>query len=121
MTPAQFTAALAALQWKQSDFCRKTGTNKATPSNWSLGHTPIPLWVDAYLGAMQDLAAFHGKYLATAKPTAAEFIAASKLTKAMAKLEATQVKAEKFYSRQDVQKELMESETMVKPPLPVTD
>lgn len=69
MTPAQFTAALAALQWKQSDFCRKTGTNKATPSNWSLGHTPIPLWVDAYLGAMQDLAALHGKYLATSKPT----------------------------------------------------
>ena len=27
--------------------------------------TPIPLWVYAYLGAMQDLAALHTKYLAT--------------------------------------------------------
>ena len=65
MTPEQFTSALAALHWKQSDFCRKTGTDKSTPSNWTLGKTPIPLWVDAYLGAMQDLAALHTKYLAT--------------------------------------------------------
>ena len=68
MTPDQFTAALESLHWKQSDFCRKTGTNKSTPSNWAIGKTSIPLWVDAYLGAMQDLAALHGKYLSTAKP-----------------------------------------------------
>jgi hypothetical protein len=68
MTPDQFTTALESLHWKQSDFCRKTGTNKSTPSNWAIGKTPIPLWVDAYLGAMQDLAALHGKYLSTWKP-----------------------------------------------------
>lgn len=68
MTPDQFTAVLESLHWKQSDFCRKTGTNKSTPSNWAIGKTPIPLWVDAYLGAMQDLAALHGKYLSTMKP-----------------------------------------------------
>jgi hypothetical protein len=27
------------------------------------GHTPIPAWVPAYLGAMQDLAALHAKYI----------------------------------------------------------
>ena len=68
MTPNEFTAALESLHWKQSDFCRKTGSNKSTPSNWAIGKTPIPLWVDAYLGAMQDLAALHGKYLSTVKP-----------------------------------------------------
>jgi transcriptional regulator with XRE-family HTH domain len=67
MTPEQFTNALESLNWKQADFCRKTGTNKSTPSNWVIGKTPVPLWVDAYLGAMQDLAALHSKYLATTK------------------------------------------------------
>ena len=64
MTPDEYSKALAALEWKQSDFCRKTGVNKSTPSNWMTEKTPIPLWVDAYLGAMQDLAALHSKYLA---------------------------------------------------------
>ena len=67
MTPEQFSSSLELLHWKQSDFCRKTGLNKSTPSNWMTLKTPIPLWVDAYLGAMQDLAALHGKYLATSK------------------------------------------------------
>jgi hypothetical protein len=67
MTPEQFSSALELLHWKQSDFCRKTGLNKSTPSNWMTLKTPIPLWVDAYLGAMQDLAALHSKYLATPK------------------------------------------------------
>ena len=67
MTPDEYSRALAALHWKQSDFCRKTGVNKSTPSNWMTGKTPVPLWVDAYLGAMQDLAALHSKYLSTNK------------------------------------------------------
>lgn len=66
MTPEQFTTALGALNWKQTDFCRKTGVHKSTPTNWVTGKTPIPLWVDAYLGAMLDLAALHGKYLVVA-------------------------------------------------------
>ena len=72
MTPEQFATALTALHWKQSDFCRKTGVNKSTPSNWMTQKTPIPLWVGAYLGAMQDLAALHTKYLATGKDNANE-------------------------------------------------
>lgn len=65
MTPEQFAAALDALGWKQSDFCRKTGVTPNTPSRWMTAKTPIPLWVPAYLGAMQDLAALHAKYIAT--------------------------------------------------------
>jgi hypothetical protein len=64
MTPEVFAAALEVLHWKQSDFCRKTGVNKSTPSNWMTRKTPIPLWVGAYLGAMQDLAMLHDRYLA---------------------------------------------------------
>lgn len=72
MTPQDFAAALEALHWKQSDFCRKTGVNKSTPSNWMTEKTLIPLWVGAYLGAMQDLAALHSKYLATTKDSTSE-------------------------------------------------
>jgi hypothetical protein len=72
MTPQEFAAALEALHWKQSDFCRKSGVNKSTPSNWMTEKTPIPLWVGAYLGAMQDLAALHSKYLATSKDSTSE-------------------------------------------------
>lgn len=64
MTPEQFADALAALGWKQSDFCRKTGVSPNTPSRWVTDKTPIPAWVPAYLGAMQDLAALHSKYIA---------------------------------------------------------
>jgi transcriptional regulator with XRE-family HTH domain len=70
MTPDEFSAALAALHWKQTDFCRKTGLNKSTPSNWMTFKTPIPPWVDAYLGAMLDLAALHRKYLEPHKGSA---------------------------------------------------
>ena len=72
MTPEQYSKALEVLHWKQADFCRRTGVNKSTPSNWMTKKTPIPLWVDAYLGAMQDLAALHSKYLATGKASASE-------------------------------------------------
>jgi transcriptional regulator with XRE-family HTH domain len=67
MTPQQFTDALDYLGWKQSDFCRKAGVSKNTPSRWVNGETPIPAWVAAYLGAMKDLADLHAKYVAPAK------------------------------------------------------
>lgn len=68
-TPEQFTAALAALGWKQSDFCRKTGVSKQTPSRWALGQTPIQPWVGAYLGAMLDIKRLHTAYIATGDHT----------------------------------------------------
>lgn len=67
MSPDEFTAALAALGWKQSDFCRKTGVTKQTPSRWANGQTPIPLWVPAHLGAMLDIKRLHQVYI---EPTA---------------------------------------------------
>ena len=63
MTPDEFTAALAALGWKQSDFCRKSGVTKQTPSRWANGLSPIPLWAGAYLGAMQDIKRLHLAYI----------------------------------------------------------
>jgi transcriptional regulator with XRE-family HTH domain len=72
MTVDEFTQALDALGWKQSDFCRKAGLDKNTPSRWVNGKTPIPGWVPAYLGAMQDLASLHTKYLATTKEGASD-------------------------------------------------
>ena len=63
MTPDEFTAALAVLDWKQSDFCRKTGVSKQTPSRWVNGLTPIQPWVRAYLGAMQEINRLHQAYI----------------------------------------------------------
>ena len=65
LTPEQFTDALAALGWKQTDFARRTGLSVAAVNRWATGQTPAPLWAAAYLEAMQDLAALHRKYLAT--------------------------------------------------------
>ena len=63
MTPEAFTATLAALGWKQSDFCRKSGVTKQTPSRWANGLTPVPAWVPAYLGAMQEIKRLHQTYI----------------------------------------------------------
>ena len=63
MTPQQLAEALKELGWKQSDFWRKAGLNKDTPSRWLSGVTPIPDWVPAYLGAMVDLKRLHSKYI----------------------------------------------------------
>lgn len=67
MTPEEFGSALHQLGWKQSDFCRKTGVSKDTPSRWLGGKTPIQAWVPAYLGAMLDLKALHAKYIDKAR------------------------------------------------------
>jgi transcriptional regulator with XRE-family HTH domain len=63
MGPEEFTAALAALNWKQTDFCRKTGVAKQTPSRWVNGQTPIQPWVRAYLGMAQEIQRLHDTYV----------------------------------------------------------
>ena len=63
MSPYDFTAALAALGWKQADFCRKTGVAKQTPSRWANGQTPIQPLVRAYLGAMLEIQRLHQAYV----------------------------------------------------------
>ena len=68
MTPEEFTTALLGLAWKQSDFCRKAGLDKNTPSRWVNGKTPIPAWVPAYLGAMGEIKRLHRVYVEPNEP-----------------------------------------------------
>ena len=42
---------------------RKAGLDKNTPSRWINGKTPIPAWVPAYLGAMQEIKRLHQVYI----------------------------------------------------------
>jgi len=67
MTPDEFTQALDALNWKQSDFCRKAGLDKNTPSRWVNGKTPIPGWVPKHLALLLDLQRLHAAYLVPSK------------------------------------------------------
>lgn len=55
MTPEGFRAALLALDWKQSDFCRIAGLDKNTPSRWLNGTTPIPRWAEKFLEMAQEI------------------------------------------------------------------
>lgn len=63
MQPEQFAQALTELGWKQTDFVRRTGLTKGTVSRWATGQVPIPLWAGEYLGALQELAAVHARYV----------------------------------------------------------
>lgn len=63
MSPDEFNTTLEALGWKQSDFCRKAGLDKNTPSRWVNGRTPIPAWVPAYLGAMLEIKRLHQTFV----------------------------------------------------------
>ncbi len=63
MSPEEFTAALAALNWRQSDFCRKTDVGAHTPSRWVAGKTQIPKWVRAYLGMALEIQRLHDTYV----------------------------------------------------------
>ncbi len=69
MTPDEFKAALASLGWKQSDFCRKAGVTPNTPTRWVTTQTPIPAWVAAYLGAMQEIQRLHARFIAVGRLT----------------------------------------------------
>lgn len=65
MTPDELRKALEALGWRQADLCRKAGLHKDTPGRWLNGKTPIPAWVPAYLGAMQEIQRLHKQYVQT--------------------------------------------------------
>lgn len=55
MNPEEFQAALAELNWKQSDFCRMAGVDKNTPSRWIKGTTPIPGWAPRFLAMATEI------------------------------------------------------------------
>lgn len=55
MTYEEFDAALKALNWKVSDFCRATGLHRNTPVRWRSEGVEIPQWVPKHLGLLQEL------------------------------------------------------------------
>jgi hypothetical protein len=63
MTPEQFTDALASLEWKQSDLCRRLEVHKETPSRWATGKTPIPGMVAEYLRMALAIKALHRQFV----------------------------------------------------------
>lgn len=63
MTKEQFESALAALGWKGSDFCRMAGVQRNTPSRWRNGETPIPAWVEKYLGMTLEIQRLHAAFV----------------------------------------------------------
>lgn len=68
MTMEEFDAALAALGWKVSDFCRATGLHRNTPSRWRNEGVEIPAWVAQHLGLLLDVRRL---YAASAAPASA--------------------------------------------------
>lgn len=67
MTLDEFDAALAALGWKVSDFCRATGLHRNTPSRWRTDGVDIPAWVPKHLGLLLELQRLHAMYLTPPK------------------------------------------------------
>ena len=55
MTIEELDKALAALDWKISDFCRATGLHRNTPSRWRNDGVEIPLWVAKHLALLLDV------------------------------------------------------------------
>lgn len=71
MTADDFQRALSELGWKQSDFCRRLGLDKNTPSRWITGRTSMPRWVPEYLRAMLAIRRLHAEFV-DAQPPGAE-------------------------------------------------
>ena len=63
MTLEEVDAALAALGWKVSEFCRATGLHRNTPSRWRNEGVEIPGWVPKHLGLLMELQRLHAVYL----------------------------------------------------------
>lgn len=72
MNIEEFESALAALDWKQSDFCRKSGVDRSTTSRWKNGRTPIPDWVPSYLAAMRAIQQLYDTVVKPEKPGESE-------------------------------------------------
>ena len=71
MTLDEFDAALSALGWKVSEFCRATGLHRNTPSRWRNEGVEIPGWVLQHLGLLLDLKRLHAAHVVPPSPRAA--------------------------------------------------
>ncbi len=67
MTIDEFDAALHALGWKVSDFCRATGLHRNTPVRWRSEGVEIPMWVSKHLGLLLELRRLNDTYLTASK------------------------------------------------------
>lgn len=63
MTLDEFDAALHALGWKVSEFCRVTGLHRNTPSRWRNDGVEIPDWVPRHLGLLLDVKRLHAAHV----------------------------------------------------------
>ena len=71
MTIEELDAALLALGWKVSEFCRATGLHRNTPSRWRNEGVPIPEWVGKHLVLLLDVKRLHTAYLVPPKGNSA--------------------------------------------------
>ena len=67
MTIEDFDAALSAIGWKQSDFCRMVGLHRNTPGRWRNEGVSIPEWVPKHLALLLELKRLHAAYLVPSK------------------------------------------------------
>jgi len=70
MTIEELDAALLALGWKVSDFCRATGLHRNTPSRWRTDGVAIPEWVPKHLALLLEVKRLHSEYLTPPKGSA---------------------------------------------------
>jgi len=71
MTIDELDAALLALEWKVSDFCRATGLHRNTASRWRNEGVPIPEWVPKHLGLLLEVKRLSAAYLVPPKGNSA--------------------------------------------------
>lgn len=67
MQADELKESLEALGWKQIDLARKVGVRGATVSAWATG-SPIPPWVEQYLGMVLEVDRLHRQYVRPPKP-----------------------------------------------------
>ena len=71
MTTDELDAALLALDWKVSEFCRATGLHRNTPSRWRNEGVPIPEWVPKHLTLLLEVKRLNAVYLTPPKGNSA--------------------------------------------------
>lgn len=67
MTGEQFAQCLEALNWKQVDFARRTGTTPDTVNRWIHGRLAVPAWAAAHLRLLLAADQFHRAQVAPLK------------------------------------------------------
>ena len=74
MTIEELDAALLALDWKVSDFCRATGLHRNTASRWRTEGVPVPGWVPKHLNLLLEIKRLNTVYLTAPKGNSASTV-----------------------------------------------